>query len=277
MASQIISYTTSGTSLFSPDGSMTLTPPITFGPGIRHKLRVLRFSVPQLVPNVWSSAKYGTTAVFWISWDGGTNWDEITLVNGAYSIPALQDAIQLATATHFTSAGITLTGNLTTGTAYFTFDETKLVNPLESITMKLDPTITAGIGIGQVSQFGQVLGFVPGAGSTFTGTGTHVGGLPAQLDILGNEVSIQLDGDLGRVMSTVNGQISRVLFTMPLGTPILYGNNFSIQGGIIAPAVDINPSNPINRILLSFRSLADRPILLLDGVLSVDLELISTR
>lgn len=277
MTSQIISYTVSGTSLFSPDGTISLTPPIQFGIGARHKLRVLRFSVPMLVPNIYSSATYGTTAVAWISWDGGTNWDELRLVDGSYSVAAIQDAIQLAVAPHFTAVGITLAANLTTGKVYFTFDETKLANPLETITMKLDPVIAAGIGAGTVSLFHSVLGFSAGATSTFSGTGAHLGNLPASIDWLGNEVSIQIDGDLGRVYSIVNGQISRTLYTMSLGSPNLFGNNYTNQGGIISPAVEINPSSPITRIILSFRSVSGLPTLLLDGTLSVDFELITYR
>ena len=275
MSSTILSYVSTNTSLYSPDGSITLNPQLTFQPGLRFKLRVIRFSISKMIPNIYSSGDIGTTAVFHISYDGGVNWTEVRLVNGSYSLTELTDAIQISVSGHFTAPGIFIYGNVSTGHSYFVLDETKLINPLETITLKLDPVISAGISIGKVSEFHSVLGFSAGATSTLTGSGSFVSDQNALVNYLGDECSIYLAGSLGRAYSILNGSLSPVIFTMSLGAQNLNGNVFSIQGNTLMPLIDIVPSSPITKIDLAFRSLSGRPTLILEGGIAVDLELMA--
>jgi len=241
-------------------------------------MRCSRLSVPRLIPNIvsWDGGSNRIiTSVFDFSFDGGTNWIQIRLSDGAYTVSNIRDAIRQTPefSDHFTNVndGFNLFTNSALGIVFFRFDETQLINPAETMTMRLNPIIEDGIGEGTMSLFWDVLGFT-GANRTFSGTGTHAGDRTAKIDYLGNEVSVELSGLSSNLSySIVNGSQTSICYIMRLGQWNLYGNNYTEQN-YYSKAFDINPRSPIDSITLTFKSIDNLPILCMGGTLSVDIE-----
>lgn len=282
MPTLIITYTKkseTGT-IFNPSGNCRFQQPIQFENGKNQKftMRCSRLSVPRLIPNIlsWSGDGFTIiTSVFDFSFDGGANWIQIRLADGSYTVSNIRDAIRQTSAfsDHFSNVneGFNLYTNTALGIVFFKFDETKLINPAETMTMRLNPTITSGIGINTVSSFWDLLGFT-GTNRTFSGTGVHAGDRTSKIDYLGNEVSVELNGlSSNLAYSILNGAQSLICYSMRLGSYNLYGNNYVEQNYWSKP-FDINPRSPIESISFAFKSLDGLPILCLGGTFSIDIE-----
>lgn len=208
--SLILTYSKFLDSFGSGDGTVNLQTPITLPSNPARYLQLIQANFSKYIANVLSITQpfaYNNTRIRWTT-DGGAHWYNIDLPTGNYTLATIQDAIVAATYTIHTNSGdpaIFLAANLATGKTYVVLDNRKCNVGGYQLGIDFGSTASADIA--------EFLGFNP-ASATFIGNNVYSAPNPAQLNLTGDSVSIQLGG-FG-ALSVSNGGISTELANVPM-------------------------------------------------------------
>ncbi len=264
--STIVTYKATASGLTSMDGTLVLSTPIMFKADQARKVRLIRASVSTQIPNIYQLGTFNN-GLLRVTKDGGLNWLDIQLPNGIYTISYIMAAIAETTPTWWTDIhdpGIALAYNLATFYTYITLDSTKLAAPGQ-VGIDLSPSLIR-----------EVLGY--NAVTTFVVDGVYGGDEYPQIDWVGNNISVNVDGMGG--LSYVGGNVTTELCQIPM---IITGSRNEYvypYSGLISPFLNISPPSRFDTI--HFRFTGDRidpvtgiprPIYLLDGNVIVSLQI----
>lgn len=268
MQSTTLVYSASLDGLSLMDGVVALNDGIIFGRDrsgqpSRVSMRLIKVTFTSEIPNIFSApatakAPAFSNNVIYVSNDGGTNWTDITLGNGVYTMPYIQEAINTAVSNWWKSSsdpGIVLRYNLATHLTYVKLDSSKL-----AVAGQLAIDFSR-------SRIWEVLGYE--AVKTFTTDGSHVADAYAHLNWFGDSIALEVTG-FGP-LTRRNGVLSETVCTIPLTTATV-GNEYIYPnpGGTLQP-IELRPIERLTRFEVHFLGRDRMPVYVMQGDVEVEL------
>ena len=270
MDSVLLSYDKTISTLSSPDGTVTLNPPVRFNTNTQKLwIRLNITTMSSRIPNVYN---YGgiNNGLLKVSRDNAATWTSIQLPEGVYTMPMIEAAVNttLEALNWWADAsdpGILIRYNLATEMSYISIDSSKLAAGGTQLCIDL-----------RVSDFNLLLGFVETC--YFDTDGVYGADKQAQMNWFGDSVQIELDG-FG-ALTRHNGVRSNIIADIPLSTTNVTNEYVYPFAGIISPMILLTeiPRELASYTLKFYGSREDtagirRSLLILEGRVAVTLEL----